>query len=46
MRKGELYRLPATPPQPRRELDPDVLAAIRRVEEAQIRDYLKRRRAS
>lgn len=44
--KGVLYRVPALPRGPQRELPPDVLEVIRRGREKTIREYLKRRRAS
>jgi len=46
LRKGVLYRVPRPPDKRKRELDPETLEIIRRVEQAQIREYLKRRRAS
>lgn len=46
LRKGVVYRVPAPPPGPKRELDPEVLEIIRRGREKTIREYLKRRRAS
>ena len=46
LRKGVLYRIPAPPPEPKRELDPETLAIIQRGREKLIREYLKRRRAS
>ena len=45
LRKGVFYRIPAPPPQPKRELDPETLAIIQRGREKVIREYLKRRRA-
>ena len=41
--KGPIYRIPGGP---KREPKPEVLAIVQRVERAQIREYLKRRRAS
>jgi len=46
LRKGVLYRIPAPPPEPKRELDPETLAIIQRGREKLIREYLKRRRGS
>ena len=46
LEKGVLYRIPRPPGERKREPDPEVLEIVRRVEEAQIREYLKRRRAS
>jgi len=45
LRKGEIHRFPAPPPQPKRA-DPERDEIIRRIRAAQIREYLKRRRAS
>ena len=44
--KGVVYRVPAPPPGPRRQLDPETLALIDRVQRARILEYFKRRRAS
>lgn len=44
--KGEIYRFPAPPREPPRKPDREVLETVRRVREAQIREYFKRRRAS
>ena len=46
LRKGEIHRFPAPPPEPKRAVDPERLETLRRIREAQIREYLKRRRAS
>jgi len=40
------YRVPRPSGEPKRALDPEILEIIRRVEEAKIREYFKRRRAS
>ena len=46
LRRGVIYRVPAPPSQPKRELDADTLAVIRRGREKLIREYFERRRAS
>jgi len=46
LRKGVMYRIPRLSDGPRREHDPETLAIIQRGREKQIREYLKRRRAS
>ena len=46
LKKGVIYRIPRPRHERKRELDPEILETIRRVEQAQIREYLKRRRAS
>jgi hypothetical protein len=46
VRKGVIYRVPAPPRGPKRELDPETLAIVQRGRETVIREYLKRRRAS
>jgi hypothetical protein len=46
LQKGVLYRF-RVPRQPEREPDPEVLEIVRRVEKAQIQEYLeKKKRAS
>jgi hypothetical protein len=44
--KGVISRVPRAPGERKRDPDPEVLEIIRRVEEAKIREYFKRRRAS
>ena len=46
LKKAVVYRIPRLPHRRKREIDPETLEIIRRVEEAQIREYLRRRRAS
>ena len=46
LQKGVIYRIPRPRDERKRELDPEILETIRRVEQAKIREYLKRRRAS
>ena len=46
LRKGVMYRIPKLRDAPKREHDPETLATIQRDREKQIREYLKRRRAS
>lgn len=43
---GAIYRMPALPSGPKRELDPERLEVIRRGREKEIREYLKRRGAN
>jgi len=45
LNKPVVYRV-RSPHRRKRELDPETLEIIRRVEEAKIREYFKRRRAS
>ena len=44
--KTVAYRVPRPRDERKRELAPEILEIIRRVEEAKIREYFKRRRAS
>ena len=44
LRKGVLYRVPAPPRQPKRELDPEILATIERGRRKRIQEYLDSRR--
>ena len=46
LKKTVAYRVPRPSGEPKRALDPEILEIIRRVEEAKIREYFKRRRAS
>ena len=46
LRRGVVYRVPAPPSQPKRELDAETLAIIKRGREKLIREYFERRRAS
>jgi len=46
LKKGVVYRIPHLPHRRKREPNPETLEIIRRVEEAKIREYFKRRRAS
>ncbi len=46
MLKGEVYRMPAPPREPRREPDPDTLDVVRQAREKLYREYLRRKRAT
>ncbi len=46
LRKGVIYRVPAPPRGPKRELPTDVQEIIRRGRQKTIREYLERKRAS
>lgn len=44
LKKGVLYRVPAAPRQPKRELDPEILATLERGRRKRIQEYLDSRR--
>lgn len=46
LQKGVIYRVPAPPREPKRQLDPETLALIERIQRAQILEYMRRRRGS
>jgi hypothetical protein len=46
LKKTVAYRVPRPRGESKRDPDPEVLEILRRVREAQIREYFKRRRAS
>jgi len=46
LQKGVVYRIPQLPHRRKREPNPETLEIVRRVEEAKIREYLKRKRES
>jgi len=43
LKKGVLYRVPAPPRQPKRELDPEILETIERGRRKRIQEYLDSR---
>jgi hypothetical protein len=44
LKKGVLYRVPAPPRQPTRELDPEIVAIVERGRRKRIQEYLDSRR--